>query len=84
MFDLNGFIKKGLLDAVSKIADYQVALIAAYWFDKHVLNEADMVDIATAINPVTADDGQAEMALDATVDYCDFCLGEAPNNEIWE
>ena len=81
MFDLNSFIKKGLLDAVGKLADYQVALISVYWFDKHVLNGADMAEIATAINSSTKDDGQVT---DATVDCCDYCLGELPNNKIGE
>lgn len=84
MFNFNSSIKKWLMDAIGKMPGYQVMLIAAYWFDKHVLNEADMSDIVAAINLVTTDDAQAEMALEATVDYCDFCLGEPPNNEIWE
>ena len=87
MFDLNGFIKKGLMDAVGKLADYQVTFIAAYWFDKHVLNEADMSDIAAAINVTVSADGCEShdgIPMDVTIDYCDFCLGEPPNNEIWE
>lgn len=52
-----------------------------YWFDKHVLNGADMAEIATAINSSTKDDGQVT---DATVDCCDYCLGELPNNKIGE
>lgn len=51
MFDLKSFIKKGLLDAVGKTADHQIVLCAAYWFDKRVLTEADMIDIKTALKP---------------------------------
>jgi len=51
MFDLKNFIKKGLMDAVGKTEGYQIILIAAYWFDKKVLNEKDMSDIETVINP---------------------------------
>ena len=49
MFSLKEFIKKGLLDAVGKMADYQVILNAAGWFDKGVLDEADLLEIQTAI-----------------------------------
>lgn len=74
MFDLKSFIKKGLLDAAGKTADHQIILIAAYWFDKHVLSEADMTDIETAIKPaVVADefDDEDTMPLDFTYDYYD-------------
>lgn len=49
MFSLNGFIKKGLLDAVGKMADYQVILNAAGWQEKGVLSEADLAEISTAM-----------------------------------
>ena len=49
MFSLNEFIKKRLLDAVGKMADYQVILNAAGWFEKGVLNEEDLADIQAAI-----------------------------------
>lgn len=50
MFELREFIKKGLLDAVGKMADYQVILNAAGWFEKGVLEEADLAEIQTAID----------------------------------
>ena len=50
MFSLREFIKKGLLDAVGKMADYQVILNAAGWFDKDVLEESDLADIQLAID----------------------------------
>ena len=45
MFSLKNFIKKGLLDAVGKMADYQVILNAAGWHEKGVLDEADLAEI---------------------------------------
>lgn len=50
MFSLRDFIKKGLLDAVGKMADYQIILNAAGWLEKGVLTETDLEDIETAIN----------------------------------
>lgn len=45
MFSLKNFVKKGLLDAVGKMADYQVILNAAGWLEKGVLDEADLAEI---------------------------------------
>lgn len=50
MFSLKDFIKKGLLDAVGKMADYQVILNAAGWLEKGVLAESDLAEIQTAID----------------------------------
>jgi hypothetical protein len=50
MFVLRDFIKKGLMDAVGKMADYQVVLNAAGWFEKGVLTEEDLADVNTAID----------------------------------
>lgn len=50
MFSLNAFIKKGLLDAVGKMADYQVILNAAGWMEKGVLDEADLAEISEKID----------------------------------
>lgn len=49
MFSLREFIKKGLLDAVGKMADYQVRLNAAGWHEKGVLTEEDLAEIELAI-----------------------------------
>lgn len=49
MFSLNGFIKKGLLDAVGKLADYQIILNAAGWHEKGVLSQEDLAEISMAI-----------------------------------
>lgn len=50
MFNLKDFIKKGLLDAVGKMADYQIILNAAGWLEKGVLDEADLADINAKID----------------------------------
>ena len=49
MFSLREFIKKGFLDAVGKMADYQIILNATGWFDKNVLLEEDLAEINEAI-----------------------------------
>lgn len=48
-FNLREFIKKGLLDAVGKMADYQVVLNAAGWHEKGVLAEEDLEEINASI-----------------------------------
>ena len=52
MFNLTEFIKKGLLSAVGKMADYQVILNAADWLEKGVLAEADLAEIQAAIDAI--------------------------------
>ena len=49
MFNLKDFIKKGLLNAVGRMADYQVILNAAGWLEKGVLTEEDLAEISMAI-----------------------------------
>lgn len=49
MFNLKDFIKTGLLNAVGKMADYQIILNAAGWFEKGVLTEEDLAEIQVAI-----------------------------------
>lgn len=49
MFNLNEFIKRGLLDAVGKMADYQIILNAAGWHEKGVLTVDDLAEIQAAI-----------------------------------
>ena len=55
MFSLKNFIKKGLLDAVGKLADYQIILNAAGWHEKGVLDEADLAEIQSRIDAGSAD-----------------------------
>lgn len=49
MFNLREFIKKGLMNAVGKMADYQVILNSVGWHEKGVLTEEDLAEINTAI-----------------------------------
>ena len=49
-FTLSGFIKRGLLSAVGKMADYQIILNAAGWLEKGVLSEDDLMEIQAAID----------------------------------
>ena len=62
MFNLSDFIKKGLMSAVGKMADYQVILNAVGWFEKGVLSETDLADIQNAIDEKNAiiENAQAE------------------------
>ena len=49
MFSLRDFVKKGFLDAIGKMADYQIILNAAGWHDKGVLTEDDLSEINQAM-----------------------------------
>lgn len=50
MFNLREFVKRGLIEAVGRLTDYQVILNAAGWADKGVLTESDLVDIQALID----------------------------------
>ena len=50
MFSLSDFVKKGLIDAVGKMADYQVILNAVGWHEKGVLSEDDLMEINAKID----------------------------------
>lgn len=50
MFNLHDFIMAGLLDAVGKMADYQVILNSAGWQQKGVLTESDLAEIQAKID----------------------------------
>lgn len=54
MFNLASFIKNGFIAAVGKMADYQIILNAAGWFEKGVLTETDLAEIQTAIDDKNA------------------------------
>lgn len=49
MFNLREFIKNGLVDAVGKMADYQIILNAAGWHEKGVLLKSDLAVIESLI-----------------------------------
>ena len=50
MFSLRDFIKRGFLNAVGKMADYQVILNATGWYEKGVLLEEDLAEINALID----------------------------------
>lgn len=50
MFSLKEFVKKGLLNGVGKMADYQIILNALGWLEKGVLTEDDLAEIQLAID----------------------------------
>lgn len=54
MFNLGNFIKGGFIAAVGKMADYQIVLNAAGWFEKGVLTESDLAEIQAAIDEKNA------------------------------
>ena len=49
MFSLRAFLKKGFLDAIGKMADYQIILNASGWMEKGVLTEDDLAEINAAM-----------------------------------
>ena len=54
MFNLGTFIKSGFIAAVGRMADYQIILNAAGWFEKGVLTESDLAEIQAAIDDKNA------------------------------
>ena len=54
MFNLGSFIKSGFIAAVGEMADYQIILNAAGWFEKGVLSESDLAEIQAAIDEKNA------------------------------
>ena len=49
-FALKNYIKRGLIAAVGKMADYQIILNSAGWMEKGVLTEDDLMEIQAAID----------------------------------
>ena len=49
-FTLSGYIKRGLIAAVGRLADYQIILNSAGWMEKGVLTEDDLMEIQAAID----------------------------------
>jgi len=63
MFNLRIFLKKGFLDAIGKMADYQIILNASGWLEKGVLIEDDLAEINVAMEtyvPPTEDENMEE------------------------
>lgn len=66
MFTLKDFIMKGLINAIGKMADYQIILNAAGWYEKGVLDEADLSGINAAIEDYRAAAEEETQAADET------------------
>ena len=49
-FTLKNYIKRGLIAAIGKMADYQIILNSVGWMEKGVLSEEDLADIQAAID----------------------------------
>ena len=49
-FTLKNYIKRGLIAAVGKMADYQIILNSVGWMEKGVLDETDLMEIQAAID----------------------------------
>ena len=49
-FTLKSYIKRGMIAAVGKMADYQIILNSAGWLEKGVLTEYDLMEIQAAID----------------------------------
>ena len=80
MFNLGNFIKNEFVAAVGKMADYQVILNAAGWFEKGVLSEADLAEIQSAIDEknarIEAERAAAEEAANAADEAADDEVSE--------
>ena len=50
MFSLKDFIKRGLILAIGKKADYEIILASASWLEKGVLVESDLAEIQAEID----------------------------------
>lgn len=61
MFSLKNFIKKGLLDAVGNMADYQVILNSVGWMEKGVLDENDLSEISAKIEAQYPEENNTEV-----------------------
>ena len=76
MFNLGSFIKNGFIAAVGKMADYQIILNAAGWFEKGVLSEADLAEIQSAIDEKNARIEAERVAAEEAANAADEAAGD--------
>lgn len=76
MFNLGSFIKSGFISAVGKMADYQIILNAAGWFEKGVLSEADLAEIQSAIDKKNARIEAERLAAEEAANAADEAAGD--------
>lgn len=60
MFSFRTFLKKGFLDAVGQMADYQIVLNASGYYEKGVLTEEDLAQISAKIDAQYAQPEETE------------------------
>ena len=63
-FTLKNYIKRGLIAAVGKLADYQIILNSVGWMEKGVLTEDDLMEIQAAIDAQYVSEDH-DMSMDA-------------------
>ena len=66
-FTLKNYIKRGLIAAVGKMADYQIILNSVGWMEKGVLSEEDLADIQAAIDAQYVVEEPTEVSEEAMV-----------------
>ena len=76
MFNLGSFIKSGFISAVGRMADYQIILNAAGWFEKGVLSEADLAEIQSAIDEKNARIEAERAAAEEAANAADEAAGD--------
>ena len=76
MFNLGSFIKSGFIAAVGRMADYQIILNAAGWFEKGVLSEADLAEIQSAIDEKNARIEAERVAAEEAANAADEAAGD--------
>ena len=76
MFNLGSFIKSGFIAAVGRMADYQIILNAAGWFEKGVLSEADLAEIQSAIDEKNARIEAERAAAEEAANAADEAAGD--------
>ena len=91
MFILKDYIKKGFLEAIGKMGDYQIILNSAGWFEKGVLTEDDLAEIQSVIdaqypqveveNEITEDASDEVITDDEVVDSETVAENAESNNE---
>ena len=81
MFILKDYIKKGFLEAIGKMGDYQIILNSAGWFEKGVLTEDDLAEIQSAID---AQYPQVEVENEITEDASDEVVEDETSVENTE
>ena len=79
MFNFKEYIKKGFLNAVGNMSDYQIILNSAGYLEKGVLTEDDLAEINQAIENQYIVEEVPEVVIEETP-----AIGETEENPIVE